>query len=54
MALSSLNKHTNKPFSTAFQPKVSDGVLQKKKSLPPTNQAERGSNIIWKGNEGII
>ncbi len=54
MALSSLNKHTDKPFSTAFQSKVSDGVLQKKKSLPPTNQAEQGSNIIWRGNEGII
>ncbi|MHB8103088.1 MAG: glycosyltransferase family 4 protein [Methanosarcina sp.] len=54
MALSSLNKHTDKPFSTTFQSKVSDGVLQKKKSLPPTNQAEQGSNIIWRGNEGII
>ena len=40
MALTSLNKHTNKVLSTAFQPKVSDGVLQKKKSLLSTNQAE--------------
>ncbi len=42
MALTSLNKHTNKVISTAFQPKVSDGILQKKKSLPSTNQAELG------------
>jgi len=40
MALSSFNKHTNKPFSTAFQPKVSNGVLQKEKSLRSANQAE--------------
>jgi len=37
MALSSLNKHTNKPFSTILQSKVSDeaddGTLQKRKNL---------------------
>lgn len=38
MALSSLNKHTNEPIIVAFQPKVSDGVLQKKKSLLSINQ----------------
>jgi len=40
MALSSLNKHTNEPIIVAFQPKVSDGVLQKKKSLLSINQEE--------------
>jgi hypothetical protein len=40
MALSSLNKHTNKPSNTAFQPKVSDGVLQKEKSLRSANQTK--------------
>ncbi len=30
MALSSLNKHTNKPFGMAFQPKVCDGVAKEK------------------------
>ena len=40
MALSSLNKHTNKPSNMAFQPKVSDGVLQKEKSLRSANQTE--------------
>ncbi|AKB42901.1 glycosyltransferase family 4 protein [Methanosarcina vacuolata] len=40
MALSSLNKHTNEPIIVAFQPKVSDGGLQKKKSLLSINQEE--------------
>jgi glycosyltransferase involved in cell wall biosynthesis len=33
MAFSSLNKYANESTIEAFQPKVSDGVLQKKKSL---------------------
>ena len=32
MALSSLNKHTDKAFSTVLQSKVSDGVLQRKRA----------------------
>ena len=40
MALSSLNKHTNESIIVAFQPKVSDGTLQKKKSMLSINQAE--------------
>ncbi|MCC4769279.1 glycosyltransferase [Methanosarcina sp. DH2] len=44
MALSSLNKHINKPFSTILQSKVSDeadnGALQRTKNLLSANQAE--------------
>ncbi len=40
MALSSLNKHTNEAFSAVFQSRVSDGALQKRKSLLPADQAE--------------
>jgi hypothetical protein len=44
MALSSINKHTNKPFSTVLQSRVSDeadnGTLQRTKNLLSANQAE--------------
>ena len=44
MALSSLNKHTNKAFSTTLQSRLSneldDGAMQKRKSLLSVNQAE--------------
>ena len=40
MALSSLNKHTNEAFSAVFQSRVSDGALQKRKSLLPADQGE--------------
>ncbi len=44
MALNSLNEHTNEAFSTLLQSKVSDGIsngaLEKRKSLLSVNQAE--------------
>jgi hypothetical protein len=44
MALSSLNQHTNKPFSTILQSKVNEGVLQKRKSLLSTNSLNKHTN----------
>ncbi|MCO5382351.1 MAG: glycosyltransferase family 4 protein [Methanosarcina barkeri] len=44
MALSSLNKHTNKAFNTTLQSRLSneldDGAMQKRKSLLSVNQVE--------------
>ena len=44
MALSSLNKHENQPFSTIFKSKVNDGVLQTKRSLLLTNSLNKHEN----------
>ncbi|HWQ47519.1 MAG TPA: glycosyltransferase family 4 protein, partial [Methanosarcina sp.] len=44
MALSSLNKHINKPFSTILKSKVNEEVLQKKKSLLSTNSLNKHTN----------